>query len=165
MAVGERRASAVSHRLGAAQLAVAADRCFERIMIADCVGERRTAKLIVKRRRQHGGFQLPAIRPREDLNGKIIGTARFGGSSPISALFAIEHLGLDLKRDKITLVQTGVDPDRMVVLENKAIDAGMLPPVATKVASGKGFHNLINMHESKLHYQNTGLTVKKITPR
>ncbi len=63
------------------------------------------------------------------------------------------------------MIQTGVDPDRMVALENKAIDAGMLPPVATKVVTSKGFHNLINMHGSKLHYQNTGLTVKKITPR
>ena len=74
-------------------------------------------------------------------------------------------LGTDLKRDKINLIQTGVDPDRMVALENKAIDAGMLPPVATKVVTSKGFHNPINMHGSKLHYQNTGLTVKKITPR
>ncbi len=103
----------------------------------------------------------PAIRRAEDLKGKKIGTARFGGSSHISALIALEHLGLDLKRDKITLIQTGVDPDRMVALENKAIDAGMLQRVATKVMTGKGFSNLLNMHAAKLHYQNTGLTVKK----
>lgn len=103
----------------------------------------------------------PTIRRAEDLKGKKIGTARFGGSSHISALIALEHLGLDLKRDKITLIQTGVDPDRMVALENKAIDAGMLQRVATKIMTGKGFPNLLNMHASKLHYQNTGLTVKK----
>lgn len=103
----------------------------------------------------------PGIRRAEDLKGKKIGTARFGGSSHISALIALEHLGLDLKRDKITLIQTGVDPDRMVALENKAIDAGLLQRVATKIMTGKGFPNLLNMHASKLHYQNTGLTVKK----
>ena len=103
----------------------------------------------------------PAIRRAEDLKGKKIGTARFGGSSHISALIALEHLGLDLKRDEITLIQTGVDPDRMVALENKAIDAGMLQRVATKVMTAKGFPNLLNMHGAKLHYQNTGLTVKK----
>ena len=103
----------------------------------------------------------PNIRRAEDLKGKRIGTARFGGSSHISALIALEHLGLDLKRDKITLVQTGVDPDRMAALEHKAIDAGMLQRVATKVMTGKGFYNLLNMHGAKLHYQNTGLTVKK----
>jgi len=103
----------------------------------------------------------PNLRRAEDLKGKKIGTARFGGSSHISALIALEHLGLDLKRDKITLIQTGVDPDRMVALENKAIDAGMLQRVATKIMTGKGYYNLLNMQSSKLPYQNTGLTVKK----
>jgi NitT/TauT family transport system substrate-binding protein len=103
----------------------------------------------------------PSMRRAEDLKGKKIGTARFGGSSHISALIALEHLGLDLKRDKITLIQTGVDPDRMVALENKAIDAAMLQRVATKVMTAKGFYNLLNMHAAKLHYQNTGLTAKK----
>lgn len=103
----------------------------------------------------------PSIRRAQDLKGKKIGTARFGGSSHISALIALEHLGLDLKRDGIALIQTGVDPDRMVALENKAIDAGMLQRVATKVMTGKGFHNLLNMHGAKIQYQNTGLTVKK----
>jgi ABC-type nitrate/sulfonate/bicarbonate transport system substrate-binding protein len=90
----------------------------------------------------------PSLRKAEDLKGKKIGTARFGGSSHISALIALEHLGLDLRRDKITLIQTGVDPDRMAALEAKAIDAGMLQRVATKVMVGKGFYPLLNM----LHY-------------
>lgn len=103
----------------------------------------------------------PSIRRAQELKGKKIGTARFGGSSHISALIAMESLGLDLKRDGITLIQTGVDPDRMVALENKAIDAGMLQRVATKVMTGKGYYNLLNMHAAKTPYQNTGLTVKK----
>jgi len=103
----------------------------------------------------------PNIRRAEDLKGKKIGTARFGGSSHISALIALEHMGRDLKRDKITLIQTGVDPDRMVALQNQAIDAGMLQRVATKIMTGKGFYNLLNMQSSKVPYQNTGLTVKK----
>jgi NitT/TauT family transport system substrate-binding protein len=103
----------------------------------------------------------PTIRKAEDLRGKRIGTARFGGSSHISALIALEHLKLDLKRDKIALIQTGVDPDRIAALTNKAIDAGMLQRVATKVMLSKGFHPLLNLHESKIPYQNTGLTVKK----
>jgi len=103
----------------------------------------------------------PSIRRADDLKGKRIGTARFGGSSHISALIALEHLGLDLKRDKIVLVQTGVDPDRMAALEAKAIDAGMLQRVATKVMIGKGYYSLLNMLQSKVPYQNTGRTIKK----
>ena len=103
----------------------------------------------------------PNLRRAEDLKGKRIGTARFGGSSHISALIALEHLKLDLKRDKIILIQTGVDPDRMAALETKAIDAGMLQRVATKVMVGKGYYPLLNMLQAKIPYQNTGLTVKK----
>jgi ABC-type nitrate/sulfonate/bicarbonate transport system substrate-binding protein len=103
----------------------------------------------------------PNLRRAEDLKGKRIGTARFGGSSHISALIALEHLGLDLKRDRIVLVQTGVDPDRMAALESKAIDAGMLQRVATKIMLGKGYYPLLNMLQAKIPYQNTGLTVKK----
>ena len=104
---------------------------------------------------------LPNLRGADELKGKRIGTARFGGSSHISALIALEHLKLDLKRDKIVLIQTGVDPDRMVALETKAIDAGMLQRVATKVMVGKGYYPLLNMLQAKIPYQNTGLTVKK----
>ena len=81
----------------------------------------------------------PNLRKAEDLKGKRLGTARFGGSSHISALIALEHLGLDLKRDKIILIQTGVDPERMAALEAKAIDSAMLQTVATKVMTSKGF--------------------------
>src|SRR5918999_5257883 len=43
----------------------------------------------------------PAVKTAADLRGKRLGTARFGGSSHISALIALDHLGLDLKSDKI----------------------------------------------------------------
>ena len=103
----------------------------------------------------------PTIRRAEDLRGKRLGTARFGGSSHISALIALEHLNLDSKRSGIVLMQTGVDPERMAALESKAIDAAMLQRVATKIMVGKGYVPLLNMLQAKIPYQNTGLTVKK----
>lgn len=103
----------------------------------------------------------PNLRKAEDLKGKRLGTARFGGSSHISALIALEHLGLDLKRDKIILIQTGVDPERMAALEAKAIDSAMLQRVATKVMTSKGFHPLLNMNQAKIPYQNTGLAMRR----
>jgi len=103
----------------------------------------------------------PNLRKAEELRGKRLGTARFGGSSHISALIALEHLGLDLKRDKIILIQTGVDPERMAALEAKAIDAAMLQRVATKVMTSKGFYPLLNMNQAKIPYQNTGLAMRR----
>jgi ABC-type nitrate/sulfonate/bicarbonate transport system substrate-binding protein len=103
----------------------------------------------------------PNLRKPEDLRGKKLGTARFGGSSHISALIALEYLKLDLKRDKIILIQTGVDPERMGALEAKAIDAAMLQRVATKVMTSKGFYSLLNMNQAKIPYQNTGLAMRR----
>jgi NitT/TauT family transport system substrate-binding protein len=103
----------------------------------------------------------PSIRKPEELRGKRLGTARFGGSSHISALIALEHLGLDIKRDRIILIQTGVDPERMAALEGKAIDAAMLQRVASKVMIGKGYFPLLDMTKAKIPYQNTGLAMRR----
>src|SRR5574341_2146738 len=53
----------------------------------------------------------PSIKTGDQLKGKRLGTARFGGSSHVSALIAIERLGLNLKRDGITIIQSGLDPE------------------------------------------------------
>lgn len=103
----------------------------------------------------------PNIKKAADLRGKRLGTARFGGSSHTSALIALEHLGLNLKRDNITLLQTGLDPERMAALEAKALDAAMLQRVATKVMAGRGYTLLLNLNQAKIPYQNTVLAVRK----
>ena len=103
----------------------------------------------------------PNMKKGVDLKGKRLGTARFGGSSHTSALIALEHLGLNLKRDNIILLQTGLDPERMAALEAKALDAAMLQRVATKVMVGKGYAPLLNLNKAKIPYQNTVLAAKR----
>lgn len=103
----------------------------------------------------------PNIRKAADLKGKRLGTARFGGSSYISAMIALNYLRLDLRRDKITLMQTGLDPERVAALESKAIDAAMLQRLATKMMVGKGYYPLLDLNKAKIPYQNTGLAARK----
>lgn len=103
----------------------------------------------------------PNIKTGADLKGKRLGTARFGGSSHLSALIALEHLGLNQKRDKIILMQTGLDAERVAALERKGIDAAMLQRLATKVMVGKGFTPLLNLNQAKIPYQNTVLAARK----
>jgi NitT/TauT family transport system substrate-binding protein len=103
----------------------------------------------------------PNIKTAADLRGKRLGTARFGGSSHISALIAIDHLGLDVKRDKIILMQTGLDPERMAALEQKGLDAAMLQRLATKTMLSKGYTQLLNMNQAKIPYQNTVLASRR----
>lgn len=103
----------------------------------------------------------PGIKKPADLKNKRIGTARFGGSSHISALIALDHLGLDPKRDKITIMQTGLDPERMAALEQKGLDGAMLQRLATKTMLSKGYTELLNLNRAKIPYQNTVLAARR----
>ena len=103
----------------------------------------------------------PNIKTAAQLKGKRLGTARFGGSSHVSALIALDHLGLDLKRDKIILLQTGLDPERMAALEQKGLDAAMLQRLATKTMLAKGYTQIINLNQAKIPYQNTVLASRR----
>ena len=103
----------------------------------------------------------PGLKNAADLRGKRLGTARFGGSSHLSALIALEHLGLNPKRDNITILQTGLYPERMGALEAKALDAAMLQRLATKLMVAKGYTPLLNLNQAKIPYQNTVLAARR----
>lgn len=103
----------------------------------------------------------PGIKKAADLRNKRIGTARFGGSSHTSALIALDHLGLNRKRDNITIMQTGLDPERMAALEQKALDGAMLQRLATKIMLGKGYTELLNLNKAKIPYQNTVFAARR----
>lgn len=103
----------------------------------------------------------PHIKKAADMRGKRIGTARFGGSSYTAALIALDHLGLDPKRDNITILQTGLDPERVAALEQKGLDAAMLQRLATKIMLAKGYTPLVNLNQAKIPYQNTVLAARK----
>jgi NitT/TauT family transport system substrate-binding protein len=103
----------------------------------------------------------PSIKNPAELKGKRLGTARFGGSSHVSALIALDHLKLDPKRDKIILMQTGLDPERMAALEQKGLDAAMLQRLATKTMLAKGYTQLLNLNQAKIPYQNTVLASRR----
>jgi ABC-type nitrate/sulfonate/bicarbonate transport system substrate-binding protein len=103
----------------------------------------------------------PNIKKAADLKGKRLGTARFGGSSYISAMIALNYLGLNPRRDRITIMQTGLDPERVAALESKAIDAAMLQRLATKIMVGKGYYPLLDLNKAKIPYQNTVLAARK----
>ena len=103
----------------------------------------------------------PNIKTAADLKGKRLGTARFGGSSHVSALIALDYLKLDPKRDKIVLLQTGLDPERIAALEQKGLDAAMLQRLATKTMLAKGYTQILNLNQAKIPYQNTVLAARK----
>ena len=66
------------------------------------------------------------IKNPEDLRGKKIGVATFGGAAYVASYMVLRQFGLDPKRDQITLIQIGTEPERMAALTAGGIDAAML---------------------------------------
>src|SRR3989304_1705571 len=85
------------------------------------------------------------------------GEIHVAGNAPA----ALDHLGLDAKRDNIILMQTGLDPERMAALEGKGLDAAMLQRLATKTMLNKGYTQLLNLNHAKIPYQNTVLASRR----
>ncbi len=71
------------------------------------------------------------------LKGKKVGISRLGGASDFSIRYALTHWGLVPERD-VALIQVGGEPEEVLALQNKAVDAVILSePFATVAIRGR----------------------------
>jgi ABC-type nitrate/sulfonate/bicarbonate transport system substrate-binding protein len=106
----------------------------------------------------------PSIKRAEDLKGKRVAIgASAGGLASLGAHVALEHLGLNPKRDNITLLLTGEEPVRVAALQSGNAQATLLAPEMTKQISGQGFAVLVDMGQLNIPFQASGMvTTRKI---
>jgi NitT/TauT family transport system substrate-binding protein len=83
------------------------------------------------------------LRSYDELKGKIFGVSGLGlSTSYIGAIVALKHFGLDVKRDKITMLATGTESERIFALAQGRIDATVLDsiygPVIEKAGGANG---------------------------
>src|ERR1043166_4722012 len=90
-------------------------------------------------------FTKPEIKAPQDLRGKILGVTRFGGSLDIALRYGLQHVGLDPKRDNITLVQAGGMPEIMAGLTTGKLDGAMLLSVYAFRGKELGFRELLDL--------------------
>jgi ABC-type nitrate/sulfonate/bicarbonate transport system substrate-binding protein len=90
-------------------------------------------------------YTRPEIKTPQDLRGKVLGVSRFGGSLDIALRYGLQHLGLDPKRDNITLVQAGGMPEIMAGLTTGKLDGAMLLSVYAFRGKELGFRELIDL--------------------
>jgi ABC-type nitrate/sulfonate/bicarbonate transport system substrate-binding protein len=103
----------------------------------------------------------PQIKKAQDLHGKRIGVQSIIGSTWMNAMLALEQLGLEPKRDHITLLPTG-DPVTMShALEAGRIDAAVLDPVLSRQLSMKGFTLLVDLLKANVAFPGPGLGVTR----
>lgn len=96
------------------------------------------------------------IKSIEDLKGKKLGIARFGGSADFLARWGLEKHGLTPGKDVIIL-QVGGNPERLAAVSQGAIQATLLEQSFAYRAKKAGLHTLIDYSTIGLDYQHSGI--------
>jgi ABC-type nitrate/sulfonate/bicarbonate transport system substrate-binding protein len=108
----------------------------------------------------------PSIKRAEDLKGKRVGIgASMAGLATLAAIVAMEHLGVNVRRDNITLLPTGPEPTRLAALKAGTTVATVLAPEIAKPAASEGFPVLVDMAKLNIPFQASGLVTMRRTMR
>lgn len=91
------------------------------------------------------------IRKPEDLRGKRFGVITLGAGVWVTTMQALEHFGLDPKRDNIAVLPIGNVTEIAKALEEGRIDAAMLTPAQSRQMRSKGFSVMLDMHANNIY--------------
>jgi NitT/TauT family transport system substrate-binding protein len=106
----------------------------------------------------------PSIKRAEDLKGKRIAIgASQAGLASLATHAALDHMGLNGRRDNIALLLIGEEPFRLAALQTGNVQATLIAPELATVAASQGFITVLDMAKLKIPFQATGLvTTRKI---
>lgn len=105
----------------------------------------------------HTLIASPTIKSAEQLRGKRFGIQSVGGSTWMHTLLAIEHVGLDVKRDNLSILPMG---DSVVIgqsLEACRIDAAALDGVLVRRLKSKGFTAIADLTSANIPMVNQAI--------
>lgn len=103
----------------------------------------------------------PSIRASEDLKGKRIGVQSIGGGVWSMAMLAIEHLGLETQRDKMTVMIVGDSPVLAQALEQGSIEATYLNYTHSRALKEKSFPVLLDLGKAPIPYQGLAAATRR----
>jgi NitT/TauT family transport system substrate-binding protein len=102
-----------------------------------------------------------SIRSAEDLKGKRIGVQSIGGGVWSMAMLAIEHLGLEPNRDKMTIMVIGDSPVLAQSLESGGIEATYLNYTHSRALKEKGLPVLLDLGKAPIPYQGLAAATRR----
>lgn len=102
----------------------------------------------------------PELKKPEQLKGKKVGISRLGGASDFSIRYALTHWGLVPDKD-VAIIQVGGEPEEVLALQNKAVDAVILSEPFATVAKRAGASMLSDLSQLGVPYTMHGFGVRK----
>jgi ABC-type nitrate/sulfonate/bicarbonate transport system substrate-binding protein len=112
--------------------------------------------------RADGDFVVaPNIRSAEDLKGKRVGVQSIGGGVWSLAMLALEHLKVDVPRDKIAMIVAGDQSVLTQAMASGAIDAAYLGYTFSTLLKDKGFRVLLDIGKAPIAYQGLALAARR----
>ncbi|MGH7825563.1 MAG: ABC transporter substrate-binding protein [Candidatus Binatia bacterium] len=97
------------------------------------------------------------VRKPEDLKGKRVGIAGFGGATHFAMIYALRKLQLNPETD-VTLTQLGNASARLGAMVSGSIVATLIQPPESLKARELGFKPLINLARSGVKFANNQVT-------
>jgi ABC-type nitrate/sulfonate/bicarbonate transport system substrate-binding protein len=109
----------------------------------------------------HSIVANPNFKTAEQLRGKKFGIQSIGGSTWMHTILGLEHVGLDVKRDNISLLVIG---DSVLIgqsLEAGRIDAAVLDGALVRRLKSKGFYIVADMTPANIPMLNQAIVVSQ----
>lgn len=104
---------------------------------------------------------VPEIKTPSDLKGKTLGVNSIGGGNWMFALLALDHWGLDLKRDKINLRAIGNNSVLAQSITKRMIDGATLSYTFASDLKRQGYRVLADLATLGIPYQGSGLWARR----
>ena len=107
----------------------------------------------------HTMLASPNLKTAEQLRGKRFGIQSMGGTTWMHTILGLEHVGLDVKRDNISILVIG---DSVLIgqsLEAGRIDAAVLDGVLARRLINKGFSVIVDLAPANIPMVNQAIVV------
>jgi ABC-type nitrate/sulfonate/bicarbonate transport system substrate-binding protein len=102
----------------------------------------------------------PSIKEPAALKGKKIAISRIGGVSDFSVRFGLDRWSLVPDRD-VAILQVGGDPEALLALQNKAVDAAALSEPFATMAQRKGYSVIADLSRLNIPFTHHGIGTRK----
>ncbi len=107
-----------------------------------------------------GVIAAKEVKSYQDLRGKKIGIASFGGNNDIGFRFAFKKNGINPDKD-VTFLQLGGERNRLTALERGAISATIMSPPGLFVAEAQGYSRLGDLNTMGMRYPELSIVARK----